>query len=64
MRLAAEVQRRLQPHHPPSIPGFEIGASMQRAKAIGDLYDFVEMPNGRLEIVIADMAARAYPPDS
>jgi phosphoserine phosphatase RsbU/P len=59
------VQRRLQPHHPPSIPGFEISASMKPAKAIGgDLYDFREMPNGRLGIVIADIAGKAYPPDS
>ena len=59
MRLVVEVQRRLQPHHPPSIPGFEISASMQPAKAIGgDLYDFMEMPNGRLGIVIADIAGK------
>jgi serine phosphatase RsbU (regulator of sigma subunit) len=59
MRRPAEVQRRLQPHHPPSIPGFEISASMKPANAIGgDLYDFMEMPNGRLGIVIADIAGK------
>lgn len=62
MRLAAEVQRRLLPHHPPSVPGFEIGARMKPAKAIGgDLYDFMEMPNGRLGIVIADIAGKGVP---
>jgi serine phosphatase RsbU (regulator of sigma subunit) len=59
MRLAAEVQRRLLPQYPPSIPGFEISARMKPAKAIGgDLYDFMEMPNGRLGIVIADIAGK------
>jgi len=41
------------------MPGFEIGASMQPAKAIGgDLYDFMEMPNERLGIVIADIGGK------
>ena len=43
MRLPAEVQRRLLPQHPPSVPGFEIAAQMYPAKAVGgDFYDFME----------------------
>lgn len=62
MRLAAEVQRRLLPNRPPNVPGFEIATRMKSAKAIGgDFYDFIEMPNGRLGIVIADVAGKGVP---
>lgn len=62
MRLAAEVQRRLLPQHPPSVPGFEIAAQMYPAKAVGgDFYDFMEMQNGKLGFVVADVAGKGVP---
>lgn len=62
MKLAAEVQGRLLPQHPPSVPGFEIAAQMYPAKAVGgDFYDFMEMQSGKLGFVIADVAGKGVP---
>jgi sigma-B regulation protein RsbU (phosphoserine phosphatase) len=59
MELAAEVQRRLLPSYPPSVPGFELAARMYPAKAVGgDYYDFMEMPNGKLGFAIGDVSGK------
>ena len=59
MKLAAEVQRRLLPPHPPSVPGFDIVARTYPARVVdGDLYDFIEMQNGNLGLVVADVAGK------
>jgi serine phosphatase RsbU (regulator of sigma subunit) len=59
MKLAAEVQRRLLPHHPPSVPGFELEGRMYPAKTVGgDYYDFIELPNGKFGLVIADVSGK------
>jgi Stage II sporulation protein E (SpoIIE) len=60
MKLAAEVQPRLLPQHPPSFPGFDIAAQAHPARVVdGDLYDFIEMQNGSLGLVIADVAGKS-----
>jgi sigma-B regulation protein RsbU (phosphoserine phosphatase) len=59
MKLAAEVQRRLLPQRPPTVPGFDIDARTYPARVVdGDLYDFIEMRNGNLGLVIADIAGK------
>lgn len=59
MKLAGEVQRRLLPQRPPSVPGFDIAARTYPARVVdGDLYDFIEMQNGNLGLVIADVAGK------
>jgi sigma-B regulation protein RsbU (phosphoserine phosphatase) len=59
MELAAEVQRRLLPAYPPSVPGFELAARMYPAKVVGgDYYDFMEMPNGKLGFAIGDVSRK------
>jgi sigma-B regulation protein RsbU (phosphoserine phosphatase) len=59
MELAAEVQRRLLPAYPPSVPGFELAARMYPAKVVGgDYYDFMEMPNGKLGFAIGDVSGK------
>lgn len=59
MKLAGEVQRRLLPQNPPSVPGFDIAARTYPARVVdGDLYDFIEMQNGNLGLVIADIAGK------
>ena len=55
LKLAEEVQRNLLPTHAPKIPGLDIsGISIYCDETGGDYYDYLNLPDGRLGIVVAD----------
>jgi sigma-B regulation protein RsbU (phosphoserine phosphatase) len=57
LQLARNIQRSLLPATYPQIPGFDIVAWTQEADATGgDFYDFFDLSDGRLGIVVADVA--------
>jgi phosphoserine phosphatase RsbU/P len=57
LRLAHDIQRSLLPGTFPQIPGFEIVAWTQAADATGgDFYDCFDLPDGRIGLVVADVA--------
>lgn len=57
LRLAHDIQRSLLPDMFPQIPGFEIVAWTQAADATGgDFYDCFDLPDGRIGLVVADVA--------
>jgi predicted permease len=59
LALAAEVQRRLLPALPPVVPALGLAAFTLPARSIGgDFYDFVELPDGRIGIAVADIAGK------
>lgn len=60
VELAAEVQENiLLLNRPPVDSPYDIAATMEPAKVVGgDYYDFVKMGDGRLGIVIADVAGK------
>jgi serine phosphatase RsbU (regulator of sigma subunit) len=56
--FAEAMQRSLLPRHRPELPGLEIGdvyASSARVEVGGDVYDFLELPDGRLAVVLGDV---------
>jgi len=56
MKLAHEVQHGFLPEHPPQLAGYEFYDFYQPADQIGgDYYDYVEMPDGRVAIIVADV---------
>ena len=56
--LAAQVQRRVLPQ-PPKLPGFELAAVMHPARLLGgDYYDFFEIGDGVVDVVIADVSGK------
>lgn len=62
MEQAAEIQRGLLPACEPSPPGLEVAAFNQSCYfAGGDYYDFFERPDGRLMIVVGDVAGKGMP---
>lgn len=59
LALAAEVQRRLLPPHPPTNAVATLAAFTLAARTIGgDYYDFVNVDEDRLGIVIADVSGK------
>lgn len=60
---AREIQQRLFPKAPPSVPGLEIaGVSHPAEAAGGDYFDYLPMPGGGLGIVVADVSGHGLGP--
>ncbi len=57
LRLAGEIQASFLPDKPPQVPGWDISASLKPARQTsGDFYDFFWLEDGKLGIVVADVA--------
>jgi phosphoserine phosphatase RsbU/P len=56
MELANEVQLRLLPAEPPVIRGYRLFDFYRPADAVGgDYFDYIELPDGRIAILIGDV---------
>jgi serine phosphatase RsbU (regulator of sigma subunit) len=59
---AAEIQRRLLPDAAPDIPSLQVAGYNVACRTVGgDYYDFLPCPDGRLAIVVADVAGKGLP---
>jgi len=59
VELAAEVQRLFLPRSDPEVAGFEVAGAMHPARVLGgDYYDYIERPDGRMRLVIADVSGK------
>lgn len=57
LRLAGDIQSSFLPERLPDVPGWDIAAHLKPARQTsGDFYDFFLLPEGRLGIIIADVA--------
>jgi serine phosphatase RsbU (regulator of sigma subunit) len=62
-RVAGEIQQRLYPGEPPSLPGFEIAGSLFPTKATaGDYFDYIPMLDGCLGVVLGDVSSHGMGP--
>lgn len=63
LSMARDIQRGLLPQTRPSVAGFDI-AGMSRAaeQTGGDYYDWQELPDGRLAVVLADVSGHGIAP--
>lgn len=62
LELAHQVQRGFLPAEPPKVEGYEFFDYYQAAYMLGgDYYDYVALPEGRLAIVVADVAGKGIP---
>ena len=59
LRTAQEVQKVLLPSHNPDWPGYRVRGTNSAARLIsGDYFDFVELPEDRHGVVIADVSGK------
>lgn len=59
MRLAQEAQARLLPGRPPDVPGWSIaGRCIPTLRIGGDYFDAIALPDGRIGLVVADVAGK------
>jgi serine phosphatase RsbU (regulator of sigma subunit) len=59
---AREAQMGMLPERPPVIAGFSVAAVCQPARDVGgDLYDFVEFPDGHWGFCVADVSGKGVP---
>jgi len=57
-RFAETMQQSLLPREHPSVDGLEVGSVYESAAQVdvgGDVYDFLELPDGRLAVVLGDV---------
>lgn len=58
-RIAAELQRTLLPEAPPEVKGLVLTGWSQPSKEVGgDFYDFIELGEGRIAIVLGDATGK------
>lgn len=62
IQMARQVQVSLLPTEVPKIPGWEFVARWFPARLVaGDYYDFIDSPNGKLGMVVADVSDKGMP---
>lgn len=62
LQVAALIQQTLLPKELPSIAGWNVTAFYRPARAVGgDFYDFIELEDDRLAVVIGDVTDKGVP---
>jgi sigma-B regulation protein RsbU (phosphoserine phosphatase) len=62
LQVAREIQMSILPNKLPVVDGFDFGASILPARAVGgDLYDFVPLNQDNLGIMIGDVSDKGVP---
>lgn len=62
LEIARELQLRLLPTHPPQIVGLDIADRSEPATEVGgDYFDYLDMPNGKLAVVVGDVSGHGMP---
>ena len=60
--IAKKIQESFLPKAIPAAAGIDISARMLTAKAVGgDIYDFIEFPDGRIGVMIGDVSGKGIP---
>jgi len=56
LEIARNIQQSLFPRQVPAVPGFQLaGWSLPAEETGGDYYDFIELPGGRVALIVGDV---------
>lgn len=62
LQVARTIQRSILPSEHPHIAGFDIGTRVEAMRSVGgDFYDFIQLENNRLGIVVGDVTDHGIP---
>ena len=62
LQIAALIQERFLPSAPPILAGYEVGGHLNASGQIGgDFYDYIDVPDGRLGVVLGDASGKHIP---
>ena len=62
VQMAADVQHRMIPAVPPTVPGLDLAAVYVPCFQLGgDFYDFIPFPNDNVGLVVADVSGKGVP---
>lgn len=62
IEVAKQIQQTLLPTHRPDVSGYDIAPYYQAAKEVGgDYYDFVQVDEDTLGVVVADVSGKGVP---
>lgn len=62
LRVARVIQQTLLPRELPQLAGWQVAAHWQPAQAVsGDFYDFIDLPGGKLAVIVADVTGKGVP---
>ena len=62
LAVARLIQQNFLPRALPEAPGWDVAADYRPAREVGgDFYDFIELPDGRLGIVVGDVTDKGVP---
>jgi serine phosphatase RsbU (regulator of sigma subunit)/anti-sigma regulatory factor (Ser/Thr protein kinase) len=62
LRVAQLIQQRFLPRQVPQLPGWRLATLYRPAREVGgDFYDFIELPDGLLGIVVGDVTDKGVP---
>ncbi len=62
LKVAQLIQQNFLPKQLPDLPGWQVAAYYRPAREVGgDFYDFIELEDGRLGIVIGDVTDKGVP---
>jgi len=62
MEVAKEIQQSLLPRHKPEVSGYDIAPLYQAAAEVGgDYYDFVDVDEDTIGVVVADVSGKGVP---
>ncbi len=63
LEVARQIQTSFLPHEIQPVPGWDIAASLEPAREMaGDFYDIIPLSNGRLGLLIGDVADKGVGP--